>query len=145
MPDETLSSLEKLFLDIWRIYAGDLPEPEHDYHFARELIGDSPYPPARPNFRERMKRACLGDWKFDFAWRDSLVAVELEGGTWMKKARHTSGKGYSRDCKKYNTAQANGWRVYRFTSDMLKDDPEGCVRIVAKDVLGIDKRPGDMV
>lgn len=136
MQDEALSSLEKLFLDIWHTYAGDLPEPEHDYHFARELIGDSPYPPARPNFRKRMREAGLRDWRFDFAWPQERVAVEIEGGTWVR-GRHSRGAGYGIDCEKYNVAQLNGWIVLRFTSDMLKNDPIRVVGAVCT-ALGID-------
>jgi very-short-patch-repair endonuclease len=57
-------------------------------------------------------------WRFDFAWPDYKIAVEVEGGTW-KGGRHTRGAGFAKDCEKYNSAQLLGWRVYRFTSDMI--------------------------
>ena len=59
-------------------------------------------------------------WRFDYAWPERKIALEVEGGTW-KGGRHTSGKGYRNDCIKYNTAAADGWIVIRATSDMVKD------------------------
>lgn len=61
-------------------------------------------------------------WRFDFAWPEFKVALEAEGGTWSrkKKSRHTTAVGFEGDCEKYNTATLMGWRVYRFTSKMIK-------------------------
>lgn len=61
-------------------------------------------------------------YHFDFACPAKMIAIEIEGGTWSD-GRHVRGKGYSDDCEKYNLAQLNGWRVFRFTSDMLRNDP----------------------
>jgi hypothetical protein len=58
-------------------------------------------------------------WRFDFAWPDLLIAVEVEGGIWTG-GRHVRGSGYEGDCEKYNTAQMEGWMVLRFTPGMLK-------------------------
>ena len=58
-------------------------------------------------------------WRFDFAMPDHKLGIECEGGTW-KKSRHTTGKGFRDDCHKYNAAAILGWRVLRFTSDMIK-------------------------
>lgn len=60
---------------------------------------------------------------FDFAFPWLKCAVEIEGCTWVK-GRHTSGKGYRDDCRKYNLAVMNGWRVLRYTSDDLKNMPD---------------------
>ena len=49
-----------------------------------------------------------------------FIAVEIEGGTWQQ-GRHTRGSGFAKDCEKYNTAAAMGWRVFRFTAEMVKD------------------------
>lgn len=58
-------------------------------------------------------------WRFDFAWPSSMVAVELEGGTWSG-GRHVRGSGFEKDCEKYNEAILRGWRVGRFTAKMVK-------------------------
>lgn len=58
-------------------------------------------------------------FRFDFAWPELWVAVEVEGinhaGT-----RHQRIKGYTDDCRKYNAAAMLGWRVLRFPQPMLK-------------------------
>lgn len=51
-------------------------------------------------------------WKFDFAWPDVRIALELEGGTFMQ-GRHSSGPGQRADMEKYNEAQIRGWLVLR--------------------------------
>lgn len=58
------------------------------------------------------------NWRFDFAWPDRMLAVEIEGGVWTG-GRHTRGGGFIRDCTKYNKAQLAGWRVLRFTKEHL--------------------------
>ena len=32
-------------------------------------------------------------WRFDFAWSDIMLAIEIEGGTWVG-SRHTQPKGF---------------------------------------------------
>lgn len=59
-------------------------------------------------------------WRFDFAFVDRLLAVEIEGGTWTG-GRHTRGAGFENDCEKYAEAILRGWRVFRFTADMVTD------------------------
>jgi very-short-patch-repair endonuclease len=59
-------------------------------------------------------------WKFDFAWPELKLAAEVEGGTWTG-GRHTRGGGFEKDCEKYNSATALGWKVYRFTSGMISN------------------------
>lgn len=63
-------------------------------------------------------------WFFDYAAPDIKVAIEVEGGTWVS-GRHSRGAGYARDCEKYNNAALLGWTVFRFTTDMIGDDPAG--------------------
>jgi len=58
-------------------------------------------------------------FRFDFAWPLPNVAVEIEGGTFVQ-GRHVTGAGFSKDCEKYNIAAREGWRVYRFTTQMVK-------------------------
>jgi very-short-patch-repair endonuclease len=59
-------------------------------------------------------------WRFDFAWPDKKVALEVEGGTWSNGA-HTRGKHFESDCEKYNEAAIAGWHVIRVTTDMVRD------------------------
>ena len=87
------SDLETTFA--FQLRALKLPEPVREYRFA---------PPRR--------------WKFDFAWLDLLLAVEIEGGTWSG-GRHTRGAGFEKDCEKYCEAVLLGWRVLRCTGTMV--------------------------
>lgn len=59
-------------------------------------------------------------WRFDFAFPDSRVAVEVEGGTWIA-GRHNRGSSIAKDFEKYNAACHAGWRVYRYTTEMVMD------------------------
>lgn len=51
-------------------------------------------------------------WRFDYAWPDYQVALEVEGGVWVG-GRHTSGAGFVKDMEKYNEAACMGWRIIR--------------------------------
>ena len=61
-------------------------------------------------------------WRFDFAFVDEKIAVEIEG-IGGAKSRHTSIKGYTGDCDKYNQAVVHGWQVLRFTTLHINNDP----------------------
>jgi hypothetical protein len=37
----------------------------------------------------------------------------------MRRARHTSGVGFTGDCEKYNEALIGGWRVLRVTGEQV--------------------------
>lgn len=89
---------------VWR--GVGIPEPTRELVFA---------PPRR--------------WRFDFAWPAHMVALEVEGGVWIR-GRHTRGTGFVRDMEKYNAAAVLGWSVLRVqprdlarqtTIDMLKE------------------------
>jgi len=73
-------------------------------------------------------------WRFDFCWPDLMIAVECEGIIYnhyrpgvrvggrqagktsqIKKSRHQTAAGYSKDCEKYNAAAEDGWLVLRYT------------------------------
>jgi very-short-patch-repair endonuclease len=58
-------------------------------------------------------------WRFDFAWPQFMVAVEVEGGIWNNGA-HVRGKHVSSDCEKASEAAIAGWRVLRVTGDQIK-------------------------
>lgn len=59
-------------------------------------------------------------WRFDYAYVEQRVALEVEGGVWTG-GRHTRGAGFLKDMAKYNRAAILGWRVLRTTPDMLTD------------------------
>ena len=89
------SSLEITLLHLIR--EDGLPEPLLEYQFAKE-IGRK--------------------WRADFAWPDSFVMAEAEGGVWTQ-GRHVRGQGFIDDCEKYNTAALLGWVVLRFPPCMI--------------------------
>jgi hypothetical protein len=51
-------------------------------------------------------------WRFDFAWPRWKLALEVEGGIFIRGA-HGSVGGILRDMEKYNAAAILGWRVLR--------------------------------
>jgi very-short-patch-repair endonuclease len=105
------SPLEERLL--WQIAAVGLPAPVREYQFA---------PPRR--------------WRFDLAWPERRIAVEVEGGTWVH-GRHVRGDGYRRDVDKYNAAVQLGWAVFRVTADMVRD---GSALALLESVLGRSER-----
>ncbi len=77
-------------------------------------------PPALPEFRFDEKRF----WRFDRAWPDHKVAVEIEGGLWMKnKGAHSHPTNIIRDIEKGNAAVLAGWTVLRFAETHLQSPP----------------------
>ncbi len=58
-------------------------------------------------------------WRFDFLLTGTQIAIEVEGGIWTKGG-HTRGKHFEEDCLKYNTAAALGFKVFRFSTGMVK-------------------------
>ncbi len=59
-------------------------------------------------------------WRFDIAWPEHMLALEIEGGT-SNRGRHTRPVGYEKDCEKYNNAILLGWRVLRVTSRQVTE------------------------
>ena len=80
-------------------------------------------------------------WRFDAAWPLAKLAVEVEGGTFVA-GRHTRGKGYERDAEKYNAAVLAGWRVLRFTTDMVTD---GRALVVLERAMPIESVLGELL
>lgn len=85
----------------FQIRACGLPEPEHEYYFA----------PKRK-------------YRADFAWPKDRLLVECEGGIFSRKGKgggwHQSISGYIDDCRKYNLAAMEGWRLLRYTAREIK-------------------------
>ena len=57
-------------------------------------------------------------FRFDFLLAQFALVIEVEGGTWSG-GRHTTGVGFKSDCFKYNAALEIGYRVLRYTTDMV--------------------------
>lgn len=101
--------LEAGFLAVWKMQFPQLPLP----------ICDKVKPIEGRKFR------------FDFAWPEYMLAVEIEGGAGTG-GRHTRKRGFQSDCEKYNHALLNGWRVLRFTGSDIVSQPVQCVELTAK-------------
>lgn len=86
-----------------------------------------------PRWKEK-KSDRAPQWRFDFAWPQFMVAVEIEGlsmreatlsdGTqrWVCMGGHASPSGFKDDCEKYNAAAQLGWFVLRFEQDAIGKD-----------------------
>lgn len=96
-PNNPLTTAQKLFLG-W-CDANTLPRPEVEYRFH----------PTRK-------------WRFDYAWPERKVALEVDGAVWVQ-GRHSRGDGYLKDLEKLNTALAMGWRVLRVAASSRSDHP----------------------
>lgn len=89
-----MSELEETLL--LQIRLAGLPEPETEYRFH----------PTRK-------------WRFDLAFPAEKLAVEVEGGSWVR-GRHTTGSGFEEDCRKYAEAAILGWRLIRVTGHLIE-------------------------
>ena len=119
-----------------------LTKGEELFRFHCKAVG-LPAPVSEYQFGEGRHAKRL--WRFDFAWPDSKIAVEIEGGTrsnpvkcnrcgnlvrkrtkagrWyqvVEGGRHNRAGGFEADAEKYNAAGEIGWRVFRFTTNQVK-------------------------
>lgn len=93
------ADLAEQFLELW---GGRQPQPVREFRF------------------------CDGrKWRFDLAWPEQRVAVELHGGVYSQ-GRHTRGSGFSRDREKMRAAALDGWIVLEYcTHDLASVDVVG--------------------
>lgn len=96
---------EELFDSQCRMFK--LPQPERQLLFAKATLGRK--------------------WAFDFAWRDYMVAVEIDGvavkrlaGQLVVMGRHASIDGIRGDHQKKNSAILLGWSVLTFLQTDVK-------------------------
>ena len=66
-------------------------------------------------------------WRFDFAWPDQLLAIEIQGGI-FNNGRHSSGAAMLKEWEKLNTAAGMGWRL-------LYTQPGDCHKAVTLDAI----------
>ena len=68
-------------------------------------------------------------WRFDLAWPEHKLALEVQGGIHVR-GRHTRGAALLKEWEKLNTAAAMGWRVmfcqpedlcWNETAEMIKE------------------------
>ena len=55
-------------------------------------------------------------WRFDYAFPEEMVAVEIDGGLFMRDhaGRHSGGINQKRDFEKTNAAAEMGWLVFHY-------------------------------
>lgn len=85
--------------------------PSQEFTVLWENLGG---PPLTPEFKFSPTRK----WRADYAIPEADLLIEIEGGTWVR-GRHVRPEGYAKDAAKYNAAALMGYKVIRFTPDML--------------------------
>jgi len=78
-------------------------------------INDMPPPMTEYRFHPRRR------WRFDLAWPEHRVAVEIQGGIYMAKSGHNTAAGITRDCEKGNEAIVTGWKVLHVTREQIEN------------------------
>lgn len=110
-PPRRRSMLEAILDQHIMAYRLPKPEPEYVFHPTRK-------------------------WRFDRAWPEFRLAVEIEGlmPPWLQAGRHQRSGGYTGDCEKYNEATLLGWKVLRFTREQILrgSAPGGAIRTIAR-------------
>jgi hypothetical protein len=62
-------------------------------------------------------------FRFDYAWLEEKVALELQGGIYLaSKGGHVSARGMRSDCDKFNLATSMGWRVLKLATGQINPD-----------------------
>ena len=93
MKKQTNNGKYPIFLQVLSISGLPSPVQEHKFHPERK-------------------------WRFDYAYPDKKVAIEIDGGTWNNGA-HVRPIHYQSDCEKFNEAAILGWRVLKFIPQEL--------------------------
>ncbi len=108
-----------LFLAYWLMLApAGLPDPVSEYRF------------------HKTRR-----FRFDVAWPDLWVAVEIDGGQWKAYGgRHARDS----DRVKRNLAVLGGWRVLLYSTQQLERDPHSCIKETAQ-FLNEEVDPNDYI
>ena len=80
-------------------------------------------------------------YTFDFAFPDIRFAVELDGGIFLRKGGHSTGKAIEDDRYKDQCAFLNDWIVFRVIPKMVEDG--SAIRTIKHIVGRFDKKPLD--
>jgi hypothetical protein len=89
------SHLERRFESYWMAQFPNVTQPVREYLFHSEK-----------------------NWRFDFAWLNHMVALEIQGGTYTR-GRHARGASMRKDYEKMNAAAGMGWRIFYADTTML--------------------------
>lgn len=89
-----------------------MPKANEAVFFA--LLKQAKVPRPVPEYRFHDTRK----FRLDFAWPESRVGLEVDGGVWSGGA-HGRGTGIVRDQEKTNLAAGLGWRILRVTPAKL--------------------------
>lgn len=84
-------------------------------------------------------------WRFDFAWPDKKLALEVDGGIWIRGG-HNRGAQIKKDWEKRNAAAKDGWRIlYVEPKDLCVSETAELIRecrVLEVTANGRDQRPG---
>lgn len=58
--------------------------------------------------------------RFDFAIPERKILLEVQGSIWTN-GRHSRGKGFESDCRKSNLAVFLGWKLLKYSTEMVLD------------------------
>lgn len=89
------------------------PDYADEDAFCRECIQHG-LPEPKPEYRFHETRK----WRFDYAWTHARLALEVDGGIWVR-GRHSGGAGQLKDMEKFNAAACQGWRVIKVTPQQI--------------------------
>ena len=90
-----------------------MSKPEETFALVLDIDG---FPECEREYRfDKVRR-----WRFDFAWPEHKVAVEIEGLLHGDQVgRHQRADGFEKDLLKYESAMIQGWTVYRCSPAMV--------------------------
>ena len=81
-------------------------------------------------------------WRFDWAWPDLLIALEVQGGLFVN-GRHSRGPALLKEHEKLNAAAVAGWRIlYCTPATLLTEGPELVRQAIGRHPLADVKAPG---
>lgn len=83
----------------------------------KEQLDEAGLTDYKRNFRFIPKRR----FEADFYFPELKLALECDGGVWLKNSGHTSGEGYTKDRERDVEALLHGIITVRYTSDQIRN------------------------